>query len=537
MHRGPAAVALPAGPAVRRAAIIAALAVGGVALGIVAEAQAQAQADAGLGAAAADIATGWTLLACGLWGIAARPAQRRWLLVVASGLTWFAGTLSTDLVYLHRGPLVHAMVAATRDRSPLAAAAVAAGYCDAVIVTDANAWLSIAVAVLLVVVAARRRPDARVVGSVGALVVALALAASTVLADVSADYTRAALYVYEAALCAAALLLVVAATRDLRIRGSVADLVVELGPARRSSGVRDALARALGDPSLTVGYWLPEGERYVDLEGNPFVVPAAGDRRAATVVEHDGRRIAALVHDASLLDDPQLVAAVREGAGLMLANDRLQAEAEARLGEIRASRERIVTARYDQRRRLATRLHARVERRLDDVAVAVRRARVDAEPGLIELLDVVGGELDEASAELRELGRGIHPRSLTESGLAVALAGLAEHAPVPVAVSAPADRPPEAIEAAAYFVCSEALANVAKHARATCASCDVELRGGVLHITVADDGVGGADARRGSGLRGLADRVEALGGRLTVSSSPGEGTSIGAFLPIERGSG
>ena len=392
----------------RRTWLIVALAVAGIVLGIAAE----VVADAGLYQGAADLATGWVLLACGLWGIHQRPAQGRWPLVAAAGLTWFAGNFpaTADLVYLHRGPLVHAVVAATRKRSALATAAVAVGYADALLVADANGWLTIAVVVALVALAAHDRPDGRVVGAIAALVVALVLAATTTLFTVTAAYTRTVLYAYEAGLAGAALLLVAAAARELRVHGSVTDLVVELGPARRSGSVRHALARALGDPSLTIGYWLPDGGRYIDLDGNPFVLPRPGTGRATTAVERDGQRIAALVHDESLLDDQQLVVAVREAAGLMLANDRLRAEGSARLAELRASRERIVAARDEQRRRVARRLHDGVERRLADVDVAVRAVRAGAPVEQLELLDLFDGELEQARAELRELGRGIHPR-------------------------------------------------------------------------------------------------------------------------------
>jgi signal transduction histidine kinase len=518
---------------VRRTWLIAALAMAGIVLGIAAE----VVADAGLDQAAADLATGWILLACGLWGLHERPAQGRWPLVVAAGLTWYAGNFSAtaDLVYLHRGPLVHAVVAATRKRSPLATAAVAAGYADGLLVAHANGWLTIAVVVALVALAAHDPPDSRVVGAVAGLAVALGLAATTTLFTVTAAYTHTVLYAYEAGLAGAALLLVAAAARELRVHGSVTDLVVELGPARRSGSVRHALARALGDPSLTIGYWLPDGGRYVDLDGDPFALPRPGTGRATTAVERDGRRIAVLVHDESLLDDQQLVVAVREAAGLMLANDRLRAEGSARLAELRASRERIVAARDEQRRRVARRLQDGVERRLADVAVAVREVRADAPAEQLELLDLFDGELEQARAELRELGRGIHPRVLTDHGLAAALAALGRHAPVPVIVTAPDGRLPAGVEAAAYFVCSEALANVAKHAHATRVRCDVERNGAVLHVSVADDGVGGADVRLGSGLRGLSDRVEALGGRLRISSPPDAGTAVTVVLPLDRG--
>ena len=194
-----------------------------------------------------------------------------------------------------------------------------------------------------------------------------------------------------------------------------------------------------------------------------------------------------------------------------------------------------MAARDEQRRRVARRLHDGVERRLADVDVAVRAVRAGAPAEQLELLDLFDGELEQARAELRELGRGIHPRVLTDHGLAAALESLGRHAPVPVVVTAPDGRLPAGVEAAAYFVCSEALANVAKHAHATRVRCDVERNGAVLHVSVADDGVGGADVRLGSGLRGLSDRVEALGGRLRISSPPDAGTTITVALPLDRG--
>ena len=141
-------------------------------------------------------------------------------------------------------------------------------------------------------------------------------------------------------------------------------------------------------------------------------------------------------------------------------------------------------------------------------------------------------EVSRARAELSEFARGVHPRVLTEEGLASALADLARRAPLPVSVEAPAARISAAVEAAAYFVCSEALANVGKYAQASGASIDVRLTDNRLVIAVRDDGVGGASLAKGSGLRGLADRVEALGGRLHVESRPGHGTIVSAELPL-----
>ena len=490
---------------------------------------------AGAGRTAGDLLTGWTLLACGAWGLALHPRQARWGLLGASGLAWFAGNLASALVYLHRGPLVNAAVAAMPRRpglsaaSVLPAAAVAAGYADAVVVGSGHGELDLVVAVLLAVLALRA--PGRLAGAMFALSAALAIAASTALRDVSAAYASAALYAYEGALCAGAVLL--AATASSPARAGITDLIVELGPARRSPRTRDALAHALGDPTLEIAYWLPARREYVDLEGRPVTLPAATDGRATTVVEQDGEHIAALVHDASLLDDPQLVGAVRDAAGLMLANDRLQAAARAQIVELSASRRRIVTAGDAQRRRLARRLNEGPARHLAEVATEVRAARAGAPRTTeqAELLDLIEGELGQARTELDELARGIHPRVLTERGLAAALAALAKRAPFAVDVSAPEQRLPEPLEAAVYFVCAEALTNAAKHSGATTARCHVSLERGRVLVDIADDGAGGADPSRGSGLHGLADRVEAAGGMLAVSSLAGEGTAIRAEFP------
>jgi signal transduction histidine kinase len=493
---------------------------------------------AGAGRTAGDLLTGWTLLACGAWGLALHPRRVRWALLCASGLAWFAANLATALAYAHRGPLVHAAVAAMPRRPGLSAAsvlpavAIAAGYADAVVFRNGHGELDVAVAVLLAALAVRA--PARLAGAMFALSAALAIAASTALGDVSASYTDAALYAYEVALCAGAVLL--AATASGPTRAGITDLIVELGPAHRSPRTRDALARALGDPTLEIAYWLPARQGYVDLEGRPFTLPAAKDGRATTVVEQDGERIAALVHDASLLDDQQLVGAVREAAGLMLANDRLQAAAGAQVVELLASRRRMVTAGDAQRRRLARRLNEGPARHLAEVAATVRAARAGAPltTDQAELLDLVEAELGQGRTELDELARGIHPRVLTERGLAAALAALAKRAPFAVEVNAPEQPLPEPVAAAVYFVCAEALTNAAKHSGATTARCHVSVDRGRVRVVVADDGAGGADPSRGSGLHGLADRVEAAGGMLSVSSPAGEGTTIRAELPCAQ---
>jgi signal transduction histidine kinase len=513
----------------RRGWLIASVGAAGVVLGIAAE----VASDAALGESVADLATGWTILGCGLWGWAWRPDQRCWPLLAAAGLAWFAGNFFSGAVilYTHRGLMVHAVVVGSRTRSRLAPVPTALGYADVGLAgTSLDGATTIALAVALVVVALAA--NGFFLASLLALAAGVAVAGLTASADLSAGAFHAVTYIYEAALAASALLLAVGGARELRASARIADLVVELGPARRSPMIRDALAQALGDPSLEVAYWRSEAQDYVDADGAARALPEANSGRAVTIVEHGGERVAALIHDPSVLGDRRLANAVHDAAGLILANARLQEAVGGQLAELRSSRQRIVEARDDQRRRLARRLHDSVERELADVAKTMRLARSQSTAPNGGVDEMIERELDAAREELRELARGIHPRVLTEHGLRPALAALVERSPVPVTVIVPDERVPPPVEAAAYFVCSEALANVAKYARASHVCCALLVAGGRLRVTVADDGVGGADPDRGSGLRGLADRVDALGGRLVISSSPGEGTTITADLPL-----
>jgi signal transduction histidine kinase len=253
-------------------------------------------------------------------------------------------------------------------------------------------------------------------------------------------------------------------------------------------------------------------------------------------VEREGHRVAALVHDASLRDDPALVEAVSAAAGLALENERLQAELRARLDDLQGSRARIVEAADDERRRIERNLHDGTQQRLVSVSMALGLAESklerDSEAGRI--LEEARQALGAALQELRELSQGIHPGILSERGLGMALRELAYHAPVAVDLRVELDeRLPEAVEVASYYVVAEALANIAKYASATEVTVSVDREDGRAFVRVADDGVGGADPARGSGLRGLADRVEALGGILVLESPSGEGTRLRAEIPCE----
>jgi signal transduction histidine kinase len=219
-------------------------------------------------------------------------------------------------------------------------------------------------------------------------------------------------------------------------------------------------------------------------------------------------------------------------------NVRLDAELQARLDELRESRARIVEAGYAERRRVERDLHDGAQQRLVALALQLQlvRSKLQSDPAeATELLDEATHELAGATEELRELARGIHPPVLTDRGLVAALEALAQRAPLPVTVEAnETERAPEAVEAAAYFVVSEALTNVVRHADAGQAVVRVARRDGLLCIEIEDDGAGGADVSNGSGLRGLADRVGALDGALEVDSPAGGGTTVRARLPVRH---
>jgi signal transduction histidine kinase len=319
-------------------------------------------------------------------------------------------------------------------------------------------------------------------------------------------------------------------------RAAVGELVVELGATPSEGKLRDALSRALHDPGLRIAYWRPDTGGFVDGSGRAVALPPDGGQTTASMIERGGEPVAALIHDAA--QDPELVEAVAAAAGLALENERLEAALRARLEDLRASRARIVEAQATERRRLERNLHDGAQQRLVALALelGMAEARLDANPAR-DVLSAARSELSLAIDELREIARGIHPALLTDRGLGAALEALAVRSPVPVTVELELgdDRLPDAVEVAAYYVAAEALTNVVKYARASRTVVRVTREERVAAIEVVDDGSGGADPEGGSGLRGLADRVEALDGRLDVLSPRGGGTRVRATFPLDGG--
>ena len=323
--------------------------------------------------------------------------------------------------------------------------------------------------------------------------------------------------------------------RERMGRLGVSDLIVELSRGVEPGRLRDAIARALRDPSLQLGFWIRDPDEYVDVEGQAVsVIP--GPDRAVTILERHGRRVAALVHDPALNEDPALLDAVSSAAGLALENERLLAELRARLDEVRDSRTRLVEASVTERRRLERNLHDGAQQRLVTLALHLRMAQEtlqDDPQATGTILAGAGEELKQALDELRELARGLHPAVLTDRGLAPALQSLANRSPFPVEVTGVPDvRLPEPTEAALYYVVAESLTNAAKHSGATEGRVELSTTTEKVVVDIRDNGSGGASMARGSGLRGLADRIEALGGEFHVRSPREGGTLIQAALPL-----
>jgi signal transduction histidine kinase len=380
-----------------------------------------------------------------------------------------------------------------------------------------------------------RRARVTAIAAAAALAVPLAGGSAARLTGAGPGAEQAVPWGYEAVLVLIAAGLLSDMVRGRWAQAVVTRLVVDLGEGTGTGTLQARLAHALGDRSLAIAYWLPEASGYVDESGNPVALPGAGSGKAVTVIEQRGERIAALVCDAAVLDDPGLMDAVASAARIALANVQLRAKVRRQVAELDASRRRLLAAGDAQRRRLQQELRAGAGQRLTEVGelvdLGLQRARAAADQAVAGRLDDARRELDAAQDELQELAAGIHPVVLTERGLGPALSCLAERAPVPVRLTVPAQRLPAVIETAVYFICSEALANVGKYAHASRAEIAVRAEGDLVTVLVADDGVGGADPSAGSGLKGIADRVEALGGRFRVESPAGGGTRLLAEIP------
>jgi signal transduction histidine kinase len=501
-----------------------------------------------------DLVTGWVLIACGVAVLTRVPGNRCGWVLTACGIAWFvpnfeavlpgiADAVAAASLYLHRGFFVHLLLAYPNGTTTRAGRwMIFAGYGAAVTPTLWGQGRSaIALSAALVAASAVQyrlsigidrsaRRAAFVAATAFAVLVAsiavVRMSRQVVLSD------GATLRVYDATLIVIALGLTAGLLLSWWRPDLLTDLVVELRQ-RGAADVRARLAQALGDPDLRVGYWLPESAAFIDFEGRTLPIGAEGsERRTTTLLPSADAPVAAVIHGTAVLDQPGVLEALTAAGRLAAANAQLRAEVRARVDETVQSRRRLVKAGDEERERLGRRLRDGAERHLQAVADELHRAGESA--GTAAMLDGIrrGDEqLARAHDELVRLARGLHPRALVGDGLAAALAGVTEFYPLRVELDVGCDTSPEtSATACAYFVCTEALANTAKHASASAVRVSVDQRDGCLRITVSDDGVGGADDRQGSGLRGLADRVEALGGTFTVTSPPGGGTIVEATI-------
>lgn len=375
----------------------------------------------------------------------------------------------------------------------------------------------------------------------------------TMIAGVAVPYLAP---VMQLALTAVPLAYLVSLLRQRMDQARVAQLVVALDGGAGPAGMQQVLARTLHDPQLRVGYWQPEPGRYVDRDGHPVTAVeagTAGGQPVATPVHRDGAPLAVLVHDPELREHPELMAVARAAVALTLDNERLHADLRARQRQLGESR-RQTRAVAALRRRWERDLHDGVQQRLLSIPMTLSLAESALHTGPDRALPLIR-EAKHATlaavAELRDLAQGLHPPVLTERGLAGAVQELAALTPLPVRVccqlgagraaqSAQADAGlpaevdaglPAEVEAAAYYLVAEALANVTKHAQARHARVTLTRQDSALRVEVGDDGRGGANPARGTGLRGLADRAAAAGGVLRIDSPPGRGTRIRAVLP------
>jgi signal transduction histidine kinase len=574
----PAAAPLPALRRALLALAVAGLVFGVICLGLVLDSN--HEDDRGL-VAVVDLVVGWSFVGTGLFAWWRRPLNRTGVLMTAVGFAWFAQTLSAAnsealftigiaLDSLFPGIAGHLLLAFPSGRLESGAArrTVAGGYFVATVLQvpsllfeadepdDLHSFLvvhpnqplsdrldrlqylgGVVFALASLVIVTRRwraasPPQRRVLAPVlwtgGGALLAFLIAKGF---DAAGSPQHGLEVFAEALLATVPFGFLIGLLRSrLAQATAMSDFIGRLGQAPTPDALREVLADALGDPSVALAYWLPESERFVDAQGRPVELPEGG----WTEVELHGQRIAAIVHDASLTDEPQLVRAAGAAAALALDNQRLSAELRARVEELRASRARLVEAGDNERRRLERDLHDGAQSRLVALAMKLRLARrkADGQPEVAALLDESSADLQESLDELRELARGIHPAVLSDRGLGPALRSLVDRAPLPVELAGdpPEDLPPP-VATAVYFVVAEALTNVAKYARAHEAVVRVERASGRVIVEVADDGIGGAQLDRGSGLRGLSDRVAALDGRLELDSPPGSGTRLRVELP------
>ncbi|TKV60761.1 sensor histidine kinase [Nakamurella flava] len=324
--------------------------------------------------------------------------------------------------------------------------------------------------------------------------------------------------------------------------GELQELSTWLGSGDdQRSELGGALSSVLGDPSLELAFRVAGQQRWVDAAGTTVELPAESRADRAWVgIELSGSTIAAIVYDADLIDDPELVRAAGRVVALGVDRERLTAALRVSEQSLRRSRERIVRTADQERRRIAQDLHDGLQVKLVLLALDAQQVAnsldIGSEPR--DHATELRQRIDAAAAELRALVHAVMPSSLVERGLVAATEDLLDRLPIRSSLRLADIGPlPLAIQSTAYFVVAEAVANVIKHAGARRVSVDLTVRDGTLTVEIEDDGCGGAAIENGTGIRGLVDRADVLGGRLILVSTPGAGTLMTAVLPLDLPAG
>jgi signal transduction histidine kinase len=510
-----------------RGAALAVVIGAGAALGILAERQAYAWND--VRGWLPDLLAGWILIGLGLALLVTSRTSVAAALMLAAGFSWFLFNFSTAgspvdwpaarAAYVHRGALL-ALAFVLLGRRALVPAALACAAAvawplwddDASAIVLAAAFSGTAAVYYRRARGRRRRALAgRTLAAVAVLCLAVAAGSVRSLAGAPQAVTDATVLAYAVAAALTGILLFSAATSAAPTAFVDQAVALERGGMR----LRDVLRDLLGDPELELSF---AGA----APGPP------GPERKSTDILVSGRRAGALVHESGSLDDEQTRIAVLAAAGLAAERARLRGEVEARADEITASRRRLLLAEEDERRRLAAALERSAGAALDEIDRLLAEARPSAAGALTDALDRAAAQSARVRPELDGLVRGLG--GVEPSGLADALERLAADLPVPVELDLADVRLTASAASAIWFVSAESLANVVKHADAHLATLSLLEEGGVVRLRVEDDGRGGADPA-GWGLVGLADRVSAIGGVLSVDSPSGAGTCIEVELP------
>jgi signal transduction histidine kinase len=487
-----------------------------------------------------DIACGLLLVGVGMVAHhRAHPPRLTWIWIMA-GVFWLAGTLWPVAATWHRGPLVHGLLAYPGGRlaSEKTRVVVAAAYL-AGLLAPANEVATVVVALAVAWTAGTtwrrttgREHEARRVGIIGSLVYSVVLVVGAVQSRLDWRWDRGVLLAYMVTVGTIAVLAMADLATGRWTRSAVTSLVIDVG-RRGDLGLQDAIRRAVGDPSLLLGFWARDLGTYVDPSGRPLDLSTT-PTRATTEIDRDGERMALLIHDVVTFADPDLLDGVAAAARLAFDNAQLQAAAQAHISELTASRRRLVEAADTQRTDLERDLRDRTFSRMGTVHDMLVRAEREADLSMKSRLSALDEEVNLARRDLDDLAHGLRPQALTERGLAGALSDLADRTPLPVAVDVGSERLPPTVEAAVYFVCAEALTNVVKHAQASRATVTVQVLPGRVVARIVDDGVGRTRVdSAGSGLKGLAERAEVLDGILVLSDGPDGGTVVEVSIPVD----